>query len=272
MPGSTEFRRLKHPPLVHVVAQVLFAPALDIANYMAEVQTKLRPLGFGRLQVAEAQQITVHEGLSAKVESKPRWDFLNHDATMSIVVSTDFVALQTSNYEHFGVFSGILENTLKVIAGATPFASLARVGLRYVNLIRPSNLDRKSAHLRPELLAFPFGAMQAQLTSVPQFATHAVASTAVGTLVVRTYQLAPKQMVPPDLASPTLKYPPHWADQTGAVALDIDHFAQSEIEFTPQVVLGIVSGLHDLIKIAFSAAITEHALTDWGPEELVNAG
>ena len=272
MIATTTYTRLTNAPVTHVLVQVSFSPVLDIGDSIAEVQNGLRSLGFAKLKVGQIQQLMLQGGAPAKVETRPQWEFLNRDDSLSLVVSHDFVTLQTSRYEHFPAFSHVLRSVLDVLARTTEVSWLTRVGLRYINLVRLKGREAYAEWLQRELLAFPFDAISAYLTGTPQFATQSTAPTEFGTLLIRTYQLASGQFVPPDLAGNSLRYVQKDSNESGAIALDIDHFAQLNTDFDAQAVVRTADNLHRLLKIAFLAAITPYAIQNWGPEEIVNAG
>ena len=263
------YRRLANAPLVHALAQVSFSPILEIQQSIGALQTALRDLGFVKLRVGQLQQLLVQGPSAAKVESRSLWNFANADDFIGLVISNDFVTLQTSRYADFPAFSKLLRAILNVFHHCTEVSWLTRVGLRYINLVRLSGTEDYSVWLQRELLAFPFASIRDQLTGSPQFITQSSATTRWGVLLIRTYQLTPGQFVPQELAS-SLVYPTAGSEKP-SVALDIDHFTQLNTTFAPDQAVDAADRLHQLIRLAFEASITEHAVREWGPMEIVNA-
>jgi uncharacterized protein (TIGR04255 family) len=271
MANPTDQKRLRNSPLVHVLAQAQFSPVLDIADSLKAVQAGLRPLGFVKLQSGQFQQfqIQIQDGAPPKIESHPRWEFVNRDDTLSLVLSDTFVSLQTSRYSDFPDFSQTKMKVLDVLAKVTNISWIERIGLRYVNLVRPDASEAYRDYLRAELLGFPMEEVIAGPTPQANFATQAFAVTAIGTLVVRSYQLPSGQFVPPELQPNSLKYSERFQSAGNVAALDIDHFVQKGFEFTSAEVIAMLGALHDLAKSTFKRAVTAHALERWGPEELI---
>lgn len=265
-------KRLTNAPVAHVLVQTSFSPVLDIGDSIPALQAGLRALGFVKLKIGQLQQFNVQGATPGKLDARPYWDFANADDSLSLVVGNDFVTLQTSQYEHFPSFSRALRGVLDVLARTTSLTWATRVGLRYINLIRLKGGEGYAEWLQRELLAFPFDNIHDALTGPPQFATQSMATTEFGTLLIRSYQLPVGQFVPPDLAvSSSLTYRTPSGAPSGSVALDIDHFTQLNEQFEPQMIIRVANQLHDLIKVAFRAAITDQAFEQWGPEEVVRA-
>src|SRR3989442_7935401 len=95
--------RLARPPLVHVLAQVRFAPVLAIGQSIPSIQQKLKDLGFPRFEKSQIQNIVL-SGPTPKVDFLERWDFSDREKRAGVVLTQDFVVLQASNYSTFQDF------------------------------------------------------------------------------------------------------------------------------------------------------------------------
>src|SRR4029077_17396703 len=108
-------RQLTKAPLVHVLTQVRFAPVLSIGQAIPRIQERLKEIGFLRFEKSKIQNI-VFAGQTPKVESQERWDFTDREKQSGVVLTQDFVILQTSQYTNFDAFSEIFGKVLQIIS------------------------------------------------------------------------------------------------------------------------------------------------------------
>ena len=83
-----------------------------------------------------------------------RWQFSDQDDNWKIVLSQDFLTLETRNYEHFEDFLDRLSEALEALVEHVQPTVGTRLGLRYINEIRLDDLDNMDwlDVVRPELL------------------------------------------------------------------------------------------------------------------------
>jgi uncharacterized protein (TIGR04255 family) len=265
MPKRTGVKRLRNSPLVHVLAQVVFTPVLDIADRLIAIQSGFKDLGFARLQRTEFQSFTLIPGQAPQLQAKTRWDFLDREKENGVSLTDEFVVLQTSRYTTFEPFVEKLNRLLAVLAKIN-IAFVERAGLRYVDLIKPEPHEAFGRYLAPGLLGFPFA--DAGVRASPKaFRTESTADTQVGTLAVRCYSLMPGQFLPPDLMPGILTYRPELSQGEAGAALDFDHISTRTLNFSGGEVEDLMYKLHDPVKKAFRHSATDFAWERWGPEE-----
>src|SRR5262245_9125468 len=135
-------RRSKPPlkfhksPLVMVLAQVRTSPVTKMADYAAEVQEQVRRRGFPRLAEGTVQEILLTPG-GPQLRVHPRWEFQDKERTTGIILTQNGVVLHTREYDTFDVFADHLKLALEVVGKVVKPALVERLGLRYVDLIRP---------------------------------------------------------------------------------------------------------------------------------------
>jgi uncharacterized protein (TIGR04255 family) len=257
--------RLAKSPLVNVLAQVRFPPVLAIHEAVPLFQNRLRRDGFPRFRKSELQQVTLGPG-TAKAETNPRWDFLDRDKTSVVTLTNDFVILQTNAYSRFEDFAERLTAVLALLSEFVEIDLVERIGLRYVDLVRPADGEDPALYLDAGLLGFPFGKLTNLATSKHVFRTESLATTEEGTLAVRCLRPDKPQYLPPDLMPSVLSFALNLGPSELPVILDFDHFSTRARDFRTDEVVDAVGDLHDAVDIAFRQAATEHAFRVWGLE------
>lgn len=148
---------LEHPPLALALCQVRFARVLGVADpknvapFQRAIQSQY-PFGGSARQV-ELEVAVEDAGESAlRVGTRAhQWRFTDQHNNWTVVLAEDFVALETHAYEDFSDFLSRLREVLEAVAEHIQPSAGTRIGLRYLNEIRPGHRDW-SAVIRPELL------------------------------------------------------------------------------------------------------------------------
>ena len=154
---------------------------------------------------------------------QPHWEFQNPGRTASVVVNEGFVAFQTTAYETFDKFFEETQAAVNVVAQAVEGLLVQRVGLRYVDLIRPRAGESWTDYLRDGLHGLSTPAF---LPDTVEHIHQTVGKTEVGTMVVRVLQNRKGSALPPDLTIHNLVLPPHARDLGSALTtvVDMDHY------------------------------------------------
>jgi len=148
---------LEHPPLVLALCQLRFSGVLAVADpaivapfqraiqskYPVTVPTQEVELVFG---IGPNQSALRHEQ-----HSSPQYQFTDQDDNWKIVLSQDFLSLETRNYEHFDDFLARLREALDALVKYIQPIVGTRIGLRYINEIRSDNMSWSDI-IRRELL------------------------------------------------------------------------------------------------------------------------
>lgn len=269
--------RLRNAPLVHVLAQVVYSPVLNLPHRIGGIQERLRPLGFLKVNKKETQSLSVEmtsaeQGPVVTNTTVIQWDFLDREDAIAVSITESSIVLQSRAYTHFGDFINRLHAILKAVQAHLEVTWVRRVGLRYSNLVMLDANETFADYLVPEILGYPFAT---RLTNIQPlgFTTQAVAQTVEGTLVVRSYQVPRPSFLPPDLAiGLVVQYPEadraRFAKECLRAVIDFDHYNdRDQFEFSPEAAIDRVAVLRPAIRTAFEGCALKHAIDRWGPWE-----
>lgn len=126
----------QHPAnqLDRVICQIRFPALLEIDGRIAEFQKSIRKdyPGYSQssalpMNLANAPLPTDHV-------------FQSKDATWSVTLSVASLSLTTTNYSDWKQFKSRLEHIIDAALGLFDIGPCNRVGLRYINAIRPSSI------------------------------------------------------------------------------------------------------------------------------------
>ena len=257
--------KLERSPLVLVLAQVRFPAVLKMHKHIESIQDALRSERFPRFNEEEIQQVTFG-GPTPKVEQGKRWAFSSRDRTEAVIVAPTFVVYETSKYDVFETFAERFSPVLDLIREQTTTEFAEQVGLRYVDLIRPTDDMQASDFLRERVRGLSEDDLGAK-HSHHEFVTQA--STDFGQLRIRSSENTGPDFLPADLASTHLDFcldPDELAGELYRV-LDIDHIAKDEVDFTSDALIAKLWDLHEYSSKAFLAAATKDAINYWRTEE-----
>jgi uncharacterized protein (TIGR04255 family) len=255
--------RLKSSPLVYVLAQIVISPILSMQDYIPAIQEKLRHKGYIKYKHVPIQEIVLAPHV--QMTTTDRWFFSDKKEQEAVIISPQFIVFETSSYDVFDTFVESLKEVFTVLQDIIKVSLAERVGLRYVNVIRPTEGQELKDYLQPGLLGISSEKLDAT-KSLYRFETNSL--TLAGQLVLRLYQSDNGSYLPPDISldnvKPTLK-----VEQGEIVTiLDIDNFSLQQCDFEPDDLVKILWELHNYSDKAFKAAVTPDALKFWGAENI----
>jgi len=253
------FLKLEKSPLVLVIAQVRISSVLGMENYLPKIQEPLRKAGFPKFKAEQTQNIVA--GPVPQFISSVRWLFHNADNTECVVLATDFIALLTSKYDVFEAFIGKLQTVLQVLNEAVGVELALRLGLRYVDLIRPVEGKSLADYLQPGLLGLPPAELGVE-SFLTQFDSRG--KTPVGNLTVKLHQNKKGLFIPPDVTGSDLKFDVVLKPGETITLLDIDHSSPAQRPFKPDALANAMWDLHEHSALAFRKATIPSALDLWG--------
>jgi uncharacterized protein (TIGR04255 family) len=219
-------QKLTNSPLALVLCQARFSPLLAMGDYIAKVQDRLRLSGYPMNASTQVQEV-LFAPQGAKTAVRQHWEFLTKDRTTSVVVNQGFVVLQTTTYDTFEKFVLAVSDVVDVVASTVGGLLISRLGLRYIDVIRPREGESWRTYVQSGLHGFdsevfaPDSAVQLHQT---------VTKTSAGTMIVRLLQNRDGALLPPDFANTALAFPqiqPPRQDELLTV-IDIDHFRECE--------------------------------------------
>ena len=260
MPSSRHRFHLDHAPLVLVLAQARFSFRPDMDSHIPGFRVACEKLGYPLFRPGRVRILNFGASGSVETADAPRWDFLDKSQKWNVVVTPEFLLLQTTRYTDFKEFLRRWKDLLEA-ANALAIHVVERLGLRYVDLVRPASGERLSEYLVPALSGWdPDGRSGLQRTNHLAITTF---DSTVGQMLVQVQ--AATTPVPPDLESPHLKaaFPPG----QGAFFVDFDHSTSVAMDFDPGIVAKATDSLQEIHDDLFFSVITEKAKHVWGCRE-----
>lgn len=255
-------RVLSKAPLVLVLAQVRFSPLMAMGDYISKIQDALRRSGYPINNTTQVQEISFGVQAAPKSSVTWRWEFLSKERTYSVVVNQGFVVVQTSAYTDFDEFHERVVQAAEIISNVVGGLLVTRVGLRYVDLIRPREQDTWDQYVQAGLRGFT-----GKHYVDPPLQLHQVSgATAVGQMHVRLIQNRNGAFLPPDLETDTLafKIQPEIKHGELLTILDMDHFTEVSVDFDRTLVRQRLWQLKNVAHKTFmEELVTPHALKVW---------
>jgi len=262
---TLEALHLDRSPLVHVLAQVRFAPVLTIENYVPGIQEHLRKEDFPLFNVRTLRSIEFGPQVT-QTESK-NWVFGNQDASAALVLTQNSLVLETNAYSSFERFLEPLVCALRILMETAGPSFSERIGLRYVDAVRPRQDEPLSDYLAPGLLGLDFESLG---LAAGIFRFEATAQSGDDShMIFKVLQQAEGSLLPPDLRQTGLDYTELQGDLNDGeliTLLDIDHFRTKREKFDPDTVERELWKLHDLTDRTFRNVTTDKALRVWGED------
>jgi uncharacterized protein (TIGR04255 family) len=230
-------------------------------TYIPDIQERLRKNGYPRFQEAQMQQILLGSGSAPTVNLQSKWIFGDRDLKTTVVIAADSVTLETAEYDTFDVFADRMRRVLEVVGEIVAVDLAERLGLRYLDYIRPRAGDRVADYLSPGLAGIVAKDEFRNLTS----RYLAQGASDVGRFLVRLTRSAGPFELPPDLqpADVDLSDLP---DAEEWALLDVDHFSTASLQYRPDAIVEALWDLHDVVDGLFRDSVTPHAFEAWAAE------
>lgn len=249
----------EHPPLVLALCQIRFSPMLSVT----------RPAAVSAFQDAIINDYPVmkqsqEQNISFQVEGGPilnqasvestlgsvTWQFKDVEDTWTVVLTPDFLTLETRAYNHFSDFLNRLEKLVGALVKTIRPTVGLRIGLRYIDEIRPGHAEWSHV-IRPELL----GAL-----AVPQLGT--IATLSIQRMHFRgpdgiSINIQHGALPPGTIVNPR---PNEEAPETAFYLFDTDvyqEFKPGELSVKPRIIRDHVEQYHEVASRLFRWAVTE---------------
>ena len=268
MSQSNDRKKLLHQPVQLVLCQVRWSPIPTISKSIPAIQEVFRRNGFPIERSGEISQIFLSPK-GTEIKSQPRWEYRSKDERWVIQVTTDGVVLQTTDYDRFHGYAEKLRLAVDTVVKATEhneFGVLERIGLRYIDHIRPSKGESFREYVRPGLHGIPDEGVF--IPGSGRLHSEMVGATAVGsetgTLIIRLTQNREGVELPPDLMGTAPVRTPSVLPGEMLTIVDTDHFLEGKFPCDADWVVSQANLLHKQINDAFfNHAITEYAVKAW---------
>ncbi len=200
------------------------------------------------------------DGSQVAIEHNRQWEFLSKENTLSILIDTSSVVVQTSAYTRFEDFESSVKIALATLAEHTKPVLVHRIGLRYVDLIQPGDKKSFRDYVQAPLLGVDLSAHGSRLAHVVE----SLIQTSDQTKLIARYTEAssglafPVDMLPVSLS---LRHDPRRPKPFAL--LDTDHYMEQTFDFDTDAILEKLGALHDGLDQIFRQLVTPLALEEW---------
>ncbi len=263
---------LKKQPLALVLIQIRFSPIENIKEYINLIQDKLRIIGYPEYNNQDNINFVVSP-MGVKQEIKPLWIFSTIEGYSNILIDSNQILFQTTEYTTFENFYEEFNRIIEILFDNTNFIKtgrFVRFGLRYIDQIIPKNqedsidsyLHKGMTIQQPEIFS---NAIKTCNTSIAG-KIRILNDTRDGFLVIKTIQGEKGLFLPPDLLAraPTLKKKPPIEQDIGIIDMDASFNPLPDEKSTLDDIKRIFYSLHDvIIETFFSNVASEEGVKKW---------
>jgi len=255
---------LPRSPLIFVLAQVQFPPLLAMKDRVPALQESLRKIGYLKLnhrEVTFTNQNPQNNGVSK--ESFSQWEFIDRANRNSVLVDPRFVNLQSTEYVDFDSFTLKWQEVLEMFNQHVEPGMVSRLGLRYVDLILPSEGKAVDGYVAEGLRGFHVTKGEDRQA----YFFESVINTGEKQLFIHRYAEAKHGIgFPPDLLPLNLTPPYPVVRNSPFGLLDMDHMLTMEQDFDVSDLMKRFWKLHQHHEEAFRASVKPDALYEWEQE------
>lgn len=270
MRRKCRYEPLSAQPLVLVLCHVRFSPVRQMERYIPAIQEVFRRNGFPIERAGMVQQVTFDTRSSAPVQvvEQQCWEYRNRDETWSILIMQDSVILQTTAYTRFEEFAERLQLAVGTVLAESEQDRLGvvhRVGLRYIDVVRPSADKDFRFYLRQGLHGIPDEVFQPGRHRLhTESRGHTVVRGHSGMMVVRIVQNDQGVSLPPDLLTTAPKFLPRAELGELITLIDMDHYVEGTFDPDSEWVVTQAYEMHDhIIETFHDHVVTEEAIKEW---------
>jgi uncharacterized protein (TIGR04255 family) len=256
--------KMKNAPIFYTLGQIRFNPILDMHAHIEALQVEFRKSGLSGFNVDSVPSIQVDtSSIPPKLThaNQQRWRFTNSRRNVELVLLTNSIVLQTTNYGTEDEFISRILNFFGVVHKEVNLDFVDQIGFRTLDAILPDDKHSLDALLRPELLGF-YSSRNGELKQNVLEGSSQIGST--GVLVRRVVILHGPLGLPLDLMPITLEINPKFTSTNSWHAiLDTDSADRQQIEVDFSNIEERLRSVKKIASNAFYGAVTETALAFW---------
>ena len=256
--------RMKLAPVFYTLSQIKFNPISQMNDYVAKFQEVMRHNGFPDFYEDTQTGIIIENSNTTEpnISQKKyhRWVFNNIERNQGYILSNDNLVFHTTNYLDFETFSKDLLRGTKLLHEIVSLSFIDRIGLRYLDLIEPTNNDL-SYYIKKEFL----GLYNTINGDFKHNFSEALIELTGGKLLVKSFITEDYAILPPDLNPLKLELNPRFkisSKKTRAI-LDFDFYIENRFELNLESLKEKLDIAHSSISDVFRFSITESAITEW---------
>jgi len=265
--------RLTKAPVYFALAQIQFNAILNLSTYLPAIQTKMRKRQFSDYRPESTQRLSfpfINLGEQAGQVIPPaivndvRYVFGHIDGASSFLLEQNGLTFMTTAYDTFHEFLDQIVTGLRFAHEEIQFDSVDRIGIRYLNAIRPlSEGEKLSDYLIEEVL----GLSQKVAGPLVHSISETVAASDAGQIMTRVLISNGQVGVPMELMALNPKINSKFLNGPSLHAiLDIDSSyirKETRIPFDLDSIEKRLVLLHDDIESSFLTIAKPHAFKIW---------
>ena len=263
--------KMTHAPVYYVIAQVRHNPVLSLSSYAAEIQERMRKVGFpdyrpGKKLIFNLMMMQPTDGTAQPqlpATEIERHVFMSMDGTRGFIVEQDSFSFHTTEYDVFATFSKDFFIGLEIVDKSLVLDFSERLGIRYLDAVVPALGESElKDYLAPGVLGLA-GRLPSEVPiAMSMSETHIQLPEA--NLLSRTLIQNGSLGFPMDLAGQGLQVPQRFQNVNGIHAIiDTDASQDGRQPFDMGRLGERLDALHSSIRMAFDASVTEQALAMW---------
>tara|TARA_R110000868_G_scaffold68551_2_gene202610 strand:+ start:272 stop:1078 length:807 start_codon:yes stop_codon:yes gene_type:complete len=248
---------LMNTPLASVLAQVRFPEIKKIntdGNFLAEFQEAIRQEY--PISVEETGQLVEVMPDEVKRSTRKAWRFVNAEETYRVTVASDYLALETRDYQSKQEFCGRMQTLCLALNATIKPGVMTRIGIRYIDRLYDELFDQRTEYVNPDFIS-PF--LNEHRESVIQSTSQMVARTKEGLIGVRWGYLSVGDSHDAE-AMPPLDKESWFVDMDSWVDFD------KPVAFDPQAIHDRICGLSDRAYAVFRHIVKDALLIACGGE------
>ena len=252
----------RKPPLAYVVAELIFSPHYGIKSAIPIIQQFVRDR-FPR--TVEATELVIDPNTPPVAQTI--WRLLSVDQTQGIQIGTRSISLHVTSYTNSEVFLQQWSEVLAAFESAHLGAFVERAGVRYLDLVVPSEGHEPKDYLIPELRGLPAPeggrtetSMWAAIYSVDSYRVQAKAAT----------PSTPGMILPPDFSALPLLKPAIWIeaekraqDNKALGFIDTDCMQNVQALFDAHQLAVVYAALRGHVAATFRSLMSPLAKEEW---------
>lgn len=255
----------RNPPLAYVVAELVISPYYSLQAKLPALQDALRET---YPRTLEAQELVIDNGPSpAPPLPQPIWRLLSSDQGQGVQLGTRAISLHATRYLDSKDFLSRWAEVLDAVAAAKLGAYVERAGLRFVDLIVPSEGHAPSDYLASGLQGITVNGLRPQ-------AAMWVGNYATGDgMVVNAKTGAPSpggMLLPPDFNALPLQKPKvmiaaekELREEKPIGFIDTDCLREVQGVFNARQLSEVFAALQKATSKTFKALISDLARKEW---------
>jgi len=261
---KTAAPKMSLAPVFYTLAQVQFNPIVQMSDYVARLQERLRRGGFPDFQAENQFELTIRRLDEAQPNFQPtqhvRWSFTNTQRTEGYLLLSNALVFHTTTYDTFADFLQKTISGLNLVHEIVELAYVEKIGLRYLDAVMPMDSDTLQQYLNPSLLGFSAN-LEGRLS---HSFTETVTVIEDGNLVARAVITDGTLALSPDLIPLQLELQPRFTAINGRNAvLDTDYFVVERNSFDLKEIEDQLLKAHAIITNAFKVSVTDYAREKW---------